>query len=319
MYIGIVTPAPVGSRSGNRVTATRWARVIRGLGHRVLITESYQGQNFDLLIALHAIHSKDSIRTFNAKYPDKPLIVALAGTDLYASAKKQSVVKRSLKMATRIVVLQKQALEELRPSARARAVVIYQSVSQPVVRRELEKTDFKVSVIGHLRPVKDPFRAAMASRLLPEQSKIRVIHAGRAMDLREARVAETEMEKNPRYKWLGEVTPAGVRRVLAKSNLFVLSSKGEGGANVLGEAITAGVPVITSRISGSLGILGEDYPGYFEFGDTRGLARLMLRCETDSRFLRELTRRCASLKKLFDPARETAAWKKLLKQVEGRG
>jgi glycosyltransferase involved in cell wall biosynthesis len=126
------------------------------------------------------------------------------------------------------------------------------------------------------------------------------------------------MMHNPRYRWIGEVSPAEVRRVMSQSRLFVISSKVEGGANALGEAIVAGLPVLASRIAGSVGILGEDYPGYFEVGDGGELARLMLRCETDSEFLADLTKRCSGLAGLFDPAAEKAAWKEILKRVAGR-
>jgi len=90
----------------------------------------------------------------------------------------------------------------------------------------------------------------------------------------------------------------------------------EGGANALGEAIVAGLPVLASRISGSIGILGDDYPGYFEAGDTTELARLMVQCETDPEFLAEITTRCAELIPLFDPARERASWASLIDELE---
>ena len=89
----------------------------------------------------------------------------------------------------------------------------------------------------------------------------------------------------------------------------------EGGANALGEAIVAGLPVLASRIAGSVGILGDDYPGYFEVGDTRELAHLMLRCETAPRFLADLAKRCRSLAELFDPALEQAAWRELVEEL----
>ena len=37
LRITLVCPAPPGSRQGNRITALRWARVLRSLGHRVRI------------------------------------------------------------------------------------------------------------------------------------------------------------------------------------------------------------------------------------------------------------------------------------------
>ena len=316
MNIGIVTPAPAGSRSGNRVTAIRWAKILKNLGHRVAIAESYNAGSFDMLIALHARRSANSIRRFQRLHPEAPLVVALTGTDLYRALKRSKQAQVSLDVATRIVVLQQQALVELAPPLRKKARVIHQSVSQSKkLRSRRSVKGFDVCVVGHLRPVKDPFRAAMAARLLPRSSRIRVIPLGGALTEAEASRARQEMISNTRYEWLGEVSPTQVAGVMSKSHLFVISSRMEGGANALGEAIVAGLPVLASRIPGSIGILGDDYPGYFQVGNSRELARLLLRCETDPHFLADLTSRCHSLDSLFDPSREQAAWGGLLNEM----
>ena len=317
MRIGIVTPATPASRSGNHVTAVRWAGILRKLGHRVLISRTYSGEEFDLLIALHARRSFESIDRFGRAHPDRVLVVALTGTDLYRDLKQSIKAQRSLDIATRIVVLQPQALAELRRAWRRKTRVIHQSVS-PFDRRRSRTSEknFDVCVVGHLRREKDPLRTAMAARHLPESSRIQVIHLGAALGAIEAERARLEMQSNRRYKWLGEVSPSKVAAVMAKSRLFVISSRMEGGANALGEAIVAGLPVLASRIPGSIGILGNDYPGYFEVGDTHELARLMFRCETEPRFLTDITSRCNSLAGLFDPSREQSAWVGLLDELE---
>jgi putative glycosyltransferase (TIGR04348 family) len=316
MNIGIVTPSPPQSRSGNRVTAIRWAKILRKLGHRVVVTQSYTDEAFDMLVALHARRSSSSIKRFRRAHVDSPLIVALTGTDLYRDLVRSKDAQGSLDVATRIVVLQPQALVDLRPDWQKKTRVIRQSVSQfNRPRTHLRANRFDVCVVGHLRQVKDPFRAARAARFLPESSRIRVIHLGGALTEAEAARARLEMMSNARYRWLGEVSPSRVAAVMSKSRLFVISSRMEGGANALGEAIVAGLPVLASRIPGSVGILGDDYPGYFRVGDTRELARLMLRCETEPQFLADLTSRCHRLAALFDPSREQAAWVDLLDKL----
>ena len=316
MKIGIVTPAPARSRYGNRVTAVRWARILKKLGHRVSVAQTYTNERIDLLIALHAQRSFASIERFHREHPDSPIIVALTGTDLYRDIKVSQRAQRSLDHASLIVMLQAAAVHELRPSWREKARVIYQSVGARATSSRSMRT-FNACVIGHLRAVKDPFRAAMAARRLATTSRVRVLQVGGAMTAQSAARAREEVRINPRYRWLGELPPSGVRRVLAESRVFVLSSRMEGGANALGEAIVAGVPVLASRIPGSVGLLGENYPGYFEAGDTRRLAELLTRVETDPKFLGSLKESCQKLAPLFEPAREAAAWAKLIAEVFG--
>jgi nicotinic acid mononucleotide adenylyltransferase len=131
MRIGIVTPAPPDSRSGNRITALRWAKILRRLGNRVSISQSYDDESYDLLVALHARRSHASIIKFRRQNPEAPIIVALTGTDLYRDLQKNHLAQKSLEIANRIVVLQPKAIEELRPSLRNKARVIYQSVEDP--------------------------------------------------------------------------------------------------------------------------------------------------------------------------------------------
>jgi putative glycosyltransferase (TIGR04348 family) len=318
MKIGIITPAPPGSNYGNRVTALRWAKILRKLGQQVSIAEKYDEQPFDLLIALHARRSSPSINRWRGKNPDAPLVVALTGTDLYRDIQTNTRAEESLKLADRIVVLQPRALKELAPSLRKKTRVIYQSVETKPARPGSRTPGrvFNVCVIGHLRAVKDPFRAALASRLLPLDSRIRIVQIGRAMTEAVARQARREVKMNRRYSCLGELPRDRALRALAGSDLCVISSRMEGGANVLSEAIVAAVPVLASRIDGNVGILGAEYPGLFRVGDTRHLARLLMRAESDPSFLAELRRRVKKLAPLFEPELEERAWVDLIDELD---
>jgi len=329
MKIAIITPAPPDSRYGNRITAVRWATILRRLGNRVSILQTYDGKPYDLLVALHARKSHSSIIDFRRDNPSAPIIVALTGTDLYRDIRRNRRAQESLDISTRIVVLQPKAIEELRPSWRRKTRVIYQSVEDnhaPTARSNSAKTtttkdeaqtngNFDVCVIGHLRAVKDPFRAAMAARSLPDSSRIRVLQIGGAMTAAMAKRAHREMDINERYRWLDEQPRSRVRDLLNQSSLCVLSSRIEGGANVLSEAIAARVPVIASCIDGNVGILGKDYPGYFEVGNTKQLARLLTRAETSQQYLAKLKSSTKGLAVLVDPSQEVQAWSDLINEL----
>ena len=89
----------------------------------------------------------------------------------------------------------------------------------------------------------------------------------------------------------------------------------EGGANVVSEALAARVPVLSTAISGSIGLLGADYPGYFPVGDTAALAELLRRCEDSTSFLNRLKSHCVRCARRLSPEREQRAWQTLIQEL----
>ena len=315
MKIVLITPSGPTSRTGNRVAGNRWAAILRRLGHRVRVAFEYDGKPADLMVAVHAWRSTRSIERFKAKYPDRPVVLQLSGTDIYDYIHSDPVpTLRSMALSDRLVALNDLAWRAVPRRLRSRLRVIHQSATPPKDRRP-DRRAVTISVIGHLRDVKDPLRAAEAARLLPDDSRVRIEQVGRAYTPQWADRARAEMASNPRYIWRDDVPAARVRRLLARSHAMVISSLSEGGANVISEAAVAGVPILASRMDGNVGLLGKDYPGYFPVGDTRALARLLSRLETDPRFVRALVRAVKRRAPLFRPAREVAAWRRLMKEL----
>jgi putative glycosyltransferase (TIGR04348 family) len=315
MKIALITPARPAARSGNRNTAVRWAQLLREHGHAVSVQMSWNGTPADLMIALHARRSHDSIARFAAAHPARPLVLALTGTDLYRDIRFDADAKRSLRLATRMIVLQEAGLAELAPALRKKTRVIYQS-TRPVNRVPPLKSCFEVCISGHLREEKDPFRLAAALEYLPPQSRIRVTHMGAAMSAKMAVAARGWMAREPRYRWRGELPHWLALHRLARSRLMVISSRMEGGANVVTEALAARVPIIASRIPGNIGMLGADYAGYYPLGDERALARLLWRAESDPEFYRKLKRQCAARRCLVSRKREKQGLKQLLAELD---
>jgi glycosyltransferase involved in cell wall biosynthesis len=291
MNIWLVTPAPRGSRAGNRASANRWAAILRQLGHRVKVATDYHGEAVDLMVGLHAWRSADAIARFAAVYPDRPLVVVLTGTDAY------------------------RFIHSHRETTLASLDVVVQS-ARPLQHRQPARRNFRVCFAGHLREEKDPLCPALAVRGLPSDSRIRVDAYGRAHSEDWAAAAQKEMRINPRYRWHGEISHAELRRVYSRSHLLVLPSVMEGGANVISEAVMAGLPVIASDIEGSVGLLGAGYPGYYPVQNAGALRERLLRAESDGGYYAELVTACAARRQLFTPQEEHAGWEKLLADIQ---
>lgn len=272
------------------------------------------------MVAVHAWRSAAAIAAFKARYPDRPVILQLSGTDIYDTIMSDpGPTLRSMELADRLVALNDLAWRVVPKRLRGRLRVIHQSAEPPTGPRRPSARDVVISVIGHLRDVKDPLRAAEAARILPTDSKIRIEQVGSAYTADWAERAQAEMRTNPRYHWQGDVPRAAVGRLLARSHAMVISSLSEGGANVISEAAVAGVPILASRMDGNVGLLGRGYPGYFPAGDTKALARLMRRIETDASFTRRLTKAIGARASWFTPRRELASWRRLLNELGGAG
>lgn len=313
MKIAIVTPAAVGSRSGNRHTAQRWAAMLRAVGHKVCVATEWNAAPTDILFALHARRSHASVLRYRQAYPEGNLVVVLTGTDLYRDIRDDAGAQLSLKLAERLVVLQEQGVDELPRQYRAKTRVIYQS-ARVKTRTITAKQLFRVCVLGHLREEKDPLRAAFALQLIPPEERIELVHLGNALSPALAAQAKALMLREARYRWLGGVAHSRALDWLGRSQLMVISSRMEGGANAIAEAVCAGVPVLASAIAGNIGMLGSGYPGYYPLADETALARLLTKALRHQAYYQSLKRGIAARRHLFRPQSEQAGLIRLLRE-----
>ncbi len=315
MRIALITPYGREHRNGNWHTAARWTRFLREAGHTVRVQVEWDDRPADLMLALHARRSFASIRAFAKRFPTRPLLLALTGTDLYRDIHENRDAQQALDLAHRIIVLQERGVDELAAHLAAKTRVIYQSAPD-IARQAPPANSFEVLVIGNLRAEKDPFRVALATAHLPEDSQIQVMHLGGALSEDMAETAELAQIKLPRWHWLGDVPHKTVIKRLARAHLMVISSVMEGGANVICEALAADVPVLASHMPGNIGMLGEDYPGYFPVGDERRLARLMAMAESDPDFYADLLSHARQRRGLMRPEQEASRLRQVVAEFE---
>jgi len=309
--VRIVTPALAAANNGNWHTAARWRDFLAPVA-TVSVTDSLVADDAgDLLIALHARRSAAAIADARALRPALPIVVVLTGTDLYRDLDVDASARHSLECASRIVVLQEAALARLDGASRAKARVIVQSA--PALRAAHAAGDPELVAVGHLRAEKDPETLMRAARLLATDAvPPSIAHIGAALEPSLGELARATMDACPGYRWLGALPHHAARRAIASARALVHTSRIEGGANVVIEAVRSGVPVLASRIDGNLGLLGGDYGGCFAAGDADALAALVRRFRADSAFAQHLRAQCAAREPLFRPAAERRAVRALV-------
>ncbi|WP_420452866.1 glycosyltransferase [Ilumatobacter sp.] len=346
MRIALAVPARPGAHSGNSITGERWARRLTQLGHDAEVVGVVEGDadswlgavdddGIDVLVALHARRCAEVVAWSASHRSDRAIVVGLAGTDLYRDLPDSAEALASLRCADHLVVLQAEAIDHLagiEPAFADKASVVHQSVEVDVgpVRRagrgepddEIDGIDgdeaVVVAVLAHLRDVKAPLLAARAARELTESSHVRVEHAGSTHDARWRDAAEREMAENPRYVWHGPLEPPAARLLLTRASALACTSRLEGGANVVSEAIAHGVAVVGTDIAGNRGLLGADHPGLVPVDDHGALARVLHRLETRPDFAAELRGRSVERRWMTDPAHERRQWADVIAALPDR-
>ena len=277
----------------------------------------------DLMVALHARRSAPAIQAWHAARGSRGLAVVLTGTDLYGDIAMDPVALHSLELAQRLVVLQELGVAELPQAMRAKARVVFQSTG---TRQTLDKTGahLRAVMVGHLREVKRPATLFDAARLLAGRPDILIDHIGEATEPALGAQALALGRECPSYRWLGGLPHEAVRKRIQRAHVLVHTSRLEGGAHVVMEAVCSATPVLASRVPGNVGMLGGGYEGYFAHGDAAGLAALLQRCRTaqgeplqapSTNFLGRLRAQCAERAPLFAPATERAAVQRLLQEL----
>lgn len=302
----IVTPALADANNGNWQTAHRWARMLRSRWP-VRLAKDWSGGDDSLLIALHARRSAASVAAWRAAHAPRPrpLVLVLTGTDLYRDIHTDPTAQHSLAAADALVVLNDLGPDRLPEALRHKCHVVLQSCP---ARRTVPKTQrhLRVLMVGHLRPEKDPETYLRAAQRLAGRHDVHLDHIGAALDPALGDAACALAAAQPQYRWLGALPHHQTLRRIQAAHVLVQTSRMEGGAHVVTEALRSGTPVLASRIDGNLGLLGRDYTGVFEVGDDVALAAWLERCRDNAAVLPALQQQTAARAALMSPQAEQA-------------
>lgn len=311
MKICVASPYPLSELKGNSVTTERIVEILREAGFEARGSHGFDGFPADALISLHAKKGAQAVVDYRKVCPKGKRIVLLTGTDIYDDFPK-GLGLVSLEAADHIAITHEESLPMIPERFHEKVVIVPSSLEMPPVKAAPKHPPFSpfvISVVGHLRPVKRPFLTIEAVAKHPEWD-VEVWQLGEALDEESAATARTWVEKDSRYRWFGGLPREEGLRRCADSSLSVNSSILEGGANAVLEAMTMGVPMLASRIPGNIGLLGNDYPGFFDGEEIEGkLAEILAKPKELNRW----TEAAAARLPIFSRKNEREAWKNLLR------
>jgi glycosyltransferase involved in cell wall biosynthesis len=282
-------------------------------------TEWYGGHEARWMVALNARRSAGAVEEFRDACPEGRVAVVLTGTDINHSEMEDpsSRTRETMRVADWLVLLHEGSLPLVPEDLRGKCWVIYPSVSLPEgLRHEHseERDGFRVVMAGNVREEKNLPVVMDACGMLGEHSPVSVTVYGESQDDLATQMCLAE-RVTPCFRWAGKLEHGKLLRKMAGADALLNSSTQEGGANAICEAICLGLPVLASQISGNVGMLGEDYDGYFESGNADALAELLTRLSGDVGFYTRLKKQIEVRAPLFSYEEESKLWLKLL----GRG
>ena len=241
----VSSPFPIDSAQGNSVSARRIASHIADLGWRPELVHGYQDQDATILIALHARRGAAAVEAFSERHPENPIVLVLTGTDLYKDLPNgdRSCI-RSMELADALVIYQEASAAAVPARFHDKLHTIWKSVDLPIPDDlpAPPRAPLTLTILAHLRPIKDPFLPAAALSQLPGSLEIRIDHYGLELEPGLAAVAHGWMQKEPRYHWHPQLERDQVAATIAASHATINSGRAEGGSNAISESIVIGTP-----------------------------------------------------------------------------
>jgi len=204
-----------------------------------------------------------------------PLVGTVHGKNYYPDYAKRRMAYRWVSRAARMVAVSHDLrffLEERIGIARDRITVIHNGVDM-IENRSLEQVrrlrsefgfdqdEFVIGIVGSLYPVKGhaclfhALRTVVAHR---PNARLLVIGQGELEQTLKQMVSELEIEKAVSFLGLRN----DVSRILPLLDLFVLPSLSEGLSIALLEAMSAGIPVVASKVGGNPEVIVSGETGY---------------------------------------------------------
>ena len=311
----IHSPYPRQRSQGNAVTAKRMVNLLRDSGLAAALHERGDAPlKAKCLIALNGRKGAEEIFKFLQRQPDNPVIALLTGTDVNHPEMEQpdSITRKALELSTAIVSLHDGFAHRIPKHLLEKTEVIYPSVMLPDPLDHSPSKPPKVIIAGNFRAEKNPSLMMKAVREMKE-SPLHFHAYGQGGDYQ--RDLERTAAECPHFYFHGVKEHDVLLGEMQAAHVLLNTSTQEGGANAICEAIALGLPVVASRIAGNMGMLGENYAGFFPVEEVTKLIEILGRAAKNHDFYQLLKEQIATRAPLFSHQRETEQWVNLIHRM----
>ena len=193
------------------------------------------------------------------------------------------------------MVFHEDALQTVRkclPAVAGKIHIIAQGVTPPVIVSDVQRVRQRYGIspetvlflmVAGIRPVKNIAAAIEAfSEVEKKVADTALLLAGPVIDQNEAERIFKIGSRLQRFQYLGEMSPAQVRELMAAADVFLNTSLHEGMPGAVLEAMAAGVPIIASAVAGNCALVRDNENGLlFSRDDSGELIRTAVRLSTD--------------------------------------
>ena len=248
---------------------------------------------------------------------DIPVISSVRNDPAYSNLRKKITRKLLLPRSAHVVVQTQQIKKFFNKGIQKMTSVIYNPVNEKVFKLQPTKKENRIISVGRLYPQKDQKTMIEAFAKVSEQHPDwQLVIYGEGPE----RKALEKMIQDPRFKIQDKVLLPGrsenIVDELNKSKIFCLSSVYEGMSNALVEAICVGLPIVTTKVSGTEELIKNGENGFIvNIGDKESMAKALTKIIEDENLQNQFTEKNKAQAIKFETNTIVNQWEDLVNSV----
>lgn len=249
---------------------------------------------------------------------DIPVISSVRNDPAYSNLRKKITRKLLLPRSAHVVVQTQQIKKFFNKSIQNMTTVIYNPVNEKVFKLQPTKKKNRIISVGRLYPQKDQKTMIEAFANVSEHHpdwKLVIFGEGPERKALESLVERLKVKDKVILPGRSE----NIIDELNKSKIFCLSSIYEGMSNALVEAICVGLPIVTTKVSGTEELIKNGENGFIvNIGDKESMAKALIKIIEDKNLQNQFAEKNKAQAIKFETNTIVKQWEEVILNVKNR-